>query len=58
MTLYGKKQITLEVLLNLSPPDPGRRETLKFLFSQFFVVPQKSFIKPFEAPQGIVNVKI
>ena len=51
------KSLTLEVLLNLSPPDPGRRETIKFLFSQFFVVPQES-IKPFEAPQGNVNVKI
>ena len=43
--------------INSSRPDPGRREkfNLKFLFSNFFVVPQKvkAFIKPFEAPKEV-----
>ena len=48
--------------MKLSPsrPDPWRRE-LKFLFAYFFVVPQKvlkAFIKPFEAPQRNVKIKI
>ena len=35
-----------------------RRENwLKFLFSHFFVVSQKAFIKPFEATQS-VKIKI
>ena len=34
---------TVESILILCPsrPNPGRREKIKFLFSHFFVVPQK-----------------
>ena len=55
------------VIFNPSHPNPGRREkiSLKFLFSYFFVGPQKgfmkalkAFIKPFEAPQRSVKIKI
>ena len=48
--------------VNLSRPDPGRGEknNLRFLFSRFFVVPQKvkAFIKSFEVPQRSVKIKI
>ena len=48
--------------MKLSPsrPNPRRRE-LKFLFAYFFAVLQKvlkAFIKPFEAPQRSVKIKI
>ena len=52
---------------NPSRPDLGQREkiNLKFLFSHFFVVPQKifmkalkAFTKPFEAPQRSAKIKI
>ena len=54
-------------VLNLSLPDPGRREkiNLNIIFSHFFVVPQKvfmkslkAFTKPFEASQRSVKIKI
>ena len=53
--------------VNPSRPDLRQREkfNLKFLFSHFFVVPQKvlwrpfkAFIKSFEVPQRSVKVKI
>ena len=41
-------EIYLKVLLNPSHPNPGRREKNKL----------KAFIKPFEAPQRSVKIKI
>ena len=45
--------------VNPSRPNPGRREkiNLKFLFSHFVVIHQK-VLKPFEAPQRNVRIKI
>ena len=52
---------------NPSRSDPGQKEKInfKFLFSHFFVVPQKvlwkaikAFTKPFKAPQRSVKIKI
>ena len=50
-------------LVNPSRLDPGRREknNLNFYFSHLFMVPQKvfkAFMKPFEAPQRNVKIKI
>ena len=54
--------ITLDIFLSL--PDPFISEScikikinLNFLFSYFFIVP-KAFIKPFEATQKSVKIKI
>ena len=63
---YVKRYFILENLwetlqiFNPSRPKPLRREkiNLKFLFLHFFVVPQKAFIKPFEAPQRSTKIKI
>ena len=42
-----------------SRPNLGQRERINSnFFSYFFVVPQKAFIKPFEAPQRSVKIKI
>ena len=51
------------MLVNPSRLDPGRREknNLNFYFSHLFMVPQKvfkAFMKPFEAPQRNVKIKI
>ena len=35
-----------------------RTNLLKILFSHFFAVPQKAFLKLFEAPQKSVKIKI
>ena len=45
------------LVFNPSRPNPGRREKIKFLFSHFFVVPQKAFIKPSDAPQRSEKTK-
>ena len=57
--------MSFDVINDLNPlrPNPGRREKnqLKFSFSHFFVVLQKAFkafIKPLEAPQRSVKIKI
>ena len=60
----GNKQSALIMgLINLFRPVHFWRlywskNWVKFLFSYFFVVPQKAFIKPFEAPQRSMKVKM
>ena len=52
-----KKHLVVKKLsdINTSRPNPGRRgKKVKFLFSHFM----KAFIKPFEAPQRSVKIKI
>ena len=62
------KKVTIELsahYLTLPVPIPDEERKLKFLFLNFFVVPQKgfmkafkAFMKPFKAPQRTVKIKI
>ena len=58
-TRNGLSQINF---VNPSGPIPDEEGKLNFLFSHFIVVSQKvllkAFIKPFEAPQRSVKIKI
>ena len=45
----GRLRLTLPPIIKIK---------LKFLFSHFFVVPQKASLKPFKAPQRSVKIKI
>ena len=49
-----------DTFLSPSRPDLGRREKINvnFLFSHFFLVPQKVLLKPFEVPQRSVKIKV
>ena len=67
ISLKSQRCTILPTLINPSHPAPRRREkiNLKLIFSDFFVVPQKSFmkaleafIKPFEVLQRSVKIKI
>ena len=47
--------------LTVNVPIPDKKKKFKFLFSHFFVLPQKVLsrpLRPFEAPQGSVKLKI
>ena len=61
-----ESKVKARVKFNPSRPDLGRRDkiNLKFIFILFYGVSKglikvlKAFIKPFEAPQKSVNIKI